>query len=316
VSARVGIDERATATFEAERPRLRGLAYRMTGTPDDADDVVQDAWLRWEGADHDAIENPAAWLTTVTTRLAIDRLTSARARRETYVGPWLPEPVRPGDEAIGPAVVASAATGVADPSELVAASESLSLGFLRVLETLSPVERAVFLLHDVFGYGFDEIAPAVERSPAAARQIAKRARDRVRDGRPRIDPHPGDVEALSEAFFAAVIDGDVDRLASMLTEDVVHMSDGGPDRHAARRPVVGADKVARLFVNVARRDLQPTDETHAVTVNGEPGYYLTRDGEPLMLIVFGWRDGRMAEALAILNPEKLARFHQHWLQGT
>jgi len=321
VSARVGIDERATATFEAERPRLRGLAYRMTGTPDDADDVVQDAWLRWERADHDSIDNPAAWLTTVTTRLAIDRLTSARARRETYVGPWLPEPMRPGDEAIGPAAIGPAAVGsaaiaAADPSELVAASESLSLGFLRVLETLTPVERAVFLLHDVFGYGFDEIAPAVERSPAAARQIAKRARDRVRDGRPRIDPEPDDVEALSAAFFAAVIDGDVDRLASMLTDDVVHLSDGGPERHAARRPVVGPQKVARLAVNIARRGLEASDETHAVQVNGQPGFYITRRGEPFMLMVFGWRDGRLAEVLAILNPDKLARFHEHWRPAT
>ena len=300
---RTGIDEDWTATFEAERPRLVALAYRMTGTPDDADDTVQEAWMRWQRADREAIDEPAAWLTTVTTRLAIDRLTSARARREMYVGPWVPEPLAPG----------RGIDGVSrDPSDLVAASESLSLGFLRVLETLSPVERAVFLLHDVFGYRFDEIAATVDRSPTATRQIAKRARDRVRDGRPRVDPDPAEVEALADAFFAAVVEGEVDRLMSMLTDDVLHVSDGGAERHAARRPVVGPDKVARLFVNIARRDLDPSDELHPVSVNGQTGVYVVRGGEPFLLMMLGWRDGLLAEAIAILQPDKLARFHERW----
>ena len=294
------IDPEAQAVFDAHRQRLTGLAYRMTGTPDDADDVVQEAWLRWQRADRTAIDTPAAWLTTVTTRLAIDRLTSARARRERYVGPWLPEPLAP-DDAIE-----------ADPSDAVAASESLSLGFLRVLETLAPVERAVFLLHDVFGYAFDEIARAVDRSPAATRQIAKRARDRVRAGRPRVDPEPEDVADLSDAFFAAVVGGDVDRLVRMLTDDVVHRSDGGADHHAARRPVVGPTKVARLFVNLARRLRPSTDEVHRVVVNGQHGVYVTRSGAPLTLVVLDWREGRVVETLAIVNPDKLARFHGHW----
>jgi RNA polymerase sigma-70 factor (ECF subfamily) len=309
VNDRTWVDDRSTAIFEDERSRLVGLAYRMMGTPDDAHDVVQDAWLRWQRADHDAVDNPAAWLTTVTTRLAIDRLTSARARRETYVGPWLPEPLPPDRRhGVGPAGAVSST----DPSDVVAASETISLGFLRVLETLGPVERAVFLLHDVFGYTFDEIAPVVERSAAPARQIAKRARERVREGRPRIEPEPGDVEALSDAFFAAVVDGEIDRLMSMLTDDVVHVSDGGAEHHAARRPVVGPDKVARLFVNLARRNLEPNDEVHRVIVNGSSGRYITRGGDPFMLIVLGWRGRRLAEALAILNPHKLAGYHAQW----
>jgi RNA polymerase sigma-70 factor (ECF subfamily) len=300
VTSRAGIDPAAQAAFDAERRRLVGLAYRMTGTPDDAEDVVQDAWLRWQRADPSRIENPAAWLTTVTTRLAIDRLTSARARRERYVGPWLPEPLAAADD-VDP-----------DPSDAVAAAESLSLGFLRVLETLAPVERAVFLLHDVFGYPFEEIAATVDRSPAATRQIAKRARGRVRDGRPRIEPEPADVEALSDAFFAAIVDGDVERLTTLLTHDVVHLSDGGPDHHAARRPVVGADRVARLFVNLARRELGPADEIHRVRVNGQHGVYVTRDGTPFLLMVLNWRELRIAETLSIVNPDKLASFHRQW----
>lgn len=308
---KTGTDDRATAVFEAERPRLTALAYRMTGTPDDADDVVQDAWLRWERADRAAIDEPAAWLTTVTTRLSIDRLTSARARRETYVGPWVPEPLAPGAATVDADLPAMPS----DPSDLVTASESLSLGFLRVLETLTPVERAVFLLHDVFGYRFEEIAASVDRSPAATRQIAKRARDRVRDGRPRVEPDPAEARALSDAFLAAVVQGDVDRLTEMLTDDVVFLSDGGKDRHAARRPVVGPDKVARLFVNIARRDLDDSDEMHAVEVNGQRALYIVRAGEPFILLTLGWRHGRLAEAISILEPGKLLRFHERWVRS-
>lgn len=284
--------------FHAERARLTGIAYRMVGTPDDADDVVQDAWLRWERADREAIENPAAWLTTVTTRLAIDRLTSAQRRREVYVGPWLPEPLSAVDD---------------DPLDHVTSSESLTLGFLHVLETLKPVERAVFLLHDVFGLPFADVSEAVERTEPATRQIARRARQRVQAGRPRVEPDPDEIEELSLAFLGAVIDGDIDRLAGMLTDDVVHVSDGGPDHRAARRPILGPAKVARLFVNIAKRDLAPGDEFHWVRVNGQFGNYVVRDGEPFLLTVLGWRDGKVAEALSIVNPDKLRRFHEQWL---
>jgi RNA polymerase sigma-70 factor (ECF subfamily) len=266
----------------------------MTGTPDDADDVLQEVWIRWQGADRSSIENHAAWLTTVTTRVAIDRLTSARAQRELYVGPWIPEPLP---------------DAFVDPAEIAVAADSLALGFVRVLETLDPTERAVFLLHDVFAVPFAEIAVTVGRNEPTTRQMARRARIKVREGRPALGSPPAEWRALSEAFLAAVIDGDIDRLATMLTDDVVHISDGGPDHHAARRPVRGADKVARLFVNLARREWLPTDELRWVDVNGQPGAYVVRNGDPYLLTVLGWRDGRVAEALAIVNPDKLRHFH-------
>ena len=291
--------------FDAERRRLTALAYRMTGTPDDADDVVQEVWIRWQRTDRAAIDNDAAWLTTVTTRVAIDWLSSARARRELYVGPWVPEPM-PSSSGGAPS---------ADPAEVVASSDSLTLGFLRVLETLEPTERAVFLLHDVFAVPFAEIAVAVDRNEAATRQMARRARDKVRDGRPRLTPPPAEVRELSDAFLAAILEGDVARLTSMLTDDVVHISDGGPDHHAARRPVRGPDKVARLFVNLARREWLPTDEFHWVDVNGQLGAYVVRDGEPYLLTVLNWRDRQVAEAIAIVNPDKLRHFHVAWSNG-
>jgi RNA polymerase sigma factor (sigma-70 family) len=291
------------ARFDAERRRLTSLAYRMTGTPDDADDVVQEVWIRWQRTDRSAIDNEAAWLTTVTTRVAIDRLTSAQARRELYVGPWVPEPMA------DPSVRGAAA----DPAEVVASSDSLTLGFLRVLETLDPTERAVFLLHDVFAVPFAEVAVTVDRNEAATRQMARRAREKVRDGRPRLTPPPAEVQELSDAFLAAILEGDVDRLTTMLTDDVVHISDGGPDHHAARRPVRGPDKVARLFVNLARREWLPTDELHWVDVNGQPGAYVVRDGEPYLLTVLNWRDRQVAEAIAIVNPDKLRHFHDSWI---
>jgi len=291
-------DPDATTTFQAERPRLVALAYRMLGTPDDADDVVQDAWLRWSAADRSSIDEPAAWLTTVTTRLAIDRLRSARRRREVYVGPWLPEPVADAD----------------DPFLHAASAESLTLAFLTVLERLEPVERAVLLLHDVFGYSFAEVAVHVERSEAAARQIAKRARDRVQSARPRVEPPPdrATAERLADAFFAAVAVGDVAALRSMLTDDVVHLSDGGPTRRAARRPVVGPDRVSRLFVNLARRT-RPGTRLDSVLVNGQPALYATVDGEPEILFVPSFRGDKIDSVLAVLNPDKLARFHAAWL---
>ncbi|MDE0802389.1 MAG: RNA polymerase sigma factor SigJ [Acidimicrobiales bacterium] len=296
-----------TDVFEAERSSIRRVAYRMLGTPDDADDVVQEVWLRWKDLDHGAIDNAAAWLTTVATRISIDRATSARARREVYVGPWIPEPITITDVRVDEANN--------DPAASVVGAESLELGLLRILETLQPVERAVFLLHDVFGYPFAQIASTVDRSQPATRQIAKRARERVRAGRPRVDTEPSDVESLAEAFFLAVVDGDIDALMSLLTEDVVHISDGGAERHAARRPVLGPAKVARLLVNLTRRDLQPDDEMHWVRVNGQVGLYIVRRGEPFLLTLIGWRDTAAAEILAILNPRKLAHLHARWLEA-
>lgn len=284
--------------FETERGRLRSLAYRMLGTPDDADDIVQEAWLRFAATDQ-TVESPAAWLTTVVTRLSIDRLRSARVRREEYVGPWLPEPI---------------ATEASQADDSVIMAESLSIAFLALMERLSAVERAVFLLHDVFGYSFAEVANMVERTEAAARQACKRARDHIEEGRPRFAPDPENVEALADAFFAAVVGGDLDALGSMLTEQVIHISDGGADHRAARFPVVGRARVARLFTNLAKR-IGPGWEVHKVQANGQFGYYFIDGDEPVLLLVSNWVDSRIVSSFAVRNPDKLASFHKAWLDS-
>lgn len=181
-----------------------------------------------------------------------------------------------------------------------------------MLERLEPVERAVFLLHDVFGFPFAEVAATVDRSEPTARQIAKRARERVQSERPRVDADPAHAEELADAFLAAVVQGDVDALRRMLTDDVLHLSDGGPDRRAARRPVVGADRVARLLLNLASR-IAPGTRVDPVRINGQHGWYITVDDRPELVLVPSFRDGQVASVLAVLNPDKLARFHAAWL---
>jgi RNA polymerase sigma-70 factor (ECF subfamily) len=288
------------AAFQTERPRLRALAYRMLGAAADADDVVQEAWLRYSLAST-PIARPEAWLTTVVTRLAVDRLRSAQVRREAYVGPWLPEPIAEDAPA-------------SSPEHAVIMAESLSLGFLTVLERLSPLERAVFLLHDVFDVPLVEVAQMIERAVPATRQLAKRARDHVRAGRPRFSPHPDDVEALSDAFLAAAMSGDLALLGSMLTDDVMHLSDGGAEHRAARAPIVGRARVARFIANLAARTPEG-GELHKVRANGEFAYYLTVHGEPYLLLVANWVDAKMTCSLAIRNPDKLASFHAAWKAG-
>jgi EmrB/QacA subfamily drug resistance transporter len=220
-------------TFEAERPRLLGLSYRLVAGRADAEDVVQEAWLRWSAADHGSIANPPGWLTTVTTRIALDRMRQVQRRREDYVGPWLPEPVSTDRT----------------PEERAELAESLTLGFLVMLDRLSPLERAVFLLADVFAEPYSVIAPAVGKSEVACRQIASRSRRKVQaaaaePGGPRSRPAPA--ELLAE-LLVALMNGDEARAVQLLDPDVVLVSDGGPDRHAARRPVVGAYRVHRLL---------------------------------------------------------------------
>lgn len=276
--------------FEDERPRLVGLAYRITGSRTDADDVVQDAWLRWNRAGPQTIERPAAWLTTVTSRIALDRLRSAQHRREAYVGPWLPEPT-------------TSAPGPADHAEL---AESLSIGFLALLERLSPIERVVFLLADVFGVPFAEIADAVDKTPEACRQVASRARRRVRDDRPRFAPTDDDAWQVAAAFLSAAQRGDLDALVDLLADDAVAVSDGGPDRHAARRPVV-AERMPRFLVNLTRRGLEPDDEVVPVCLNGQPGVAVRRSGRTTLALAVAVADGKVQRIWTVLNPAKLAR---------
>jgi RNA polymerase sigma-70 factor (ECF subfamily) len=280
-----------TDVFDAERPRLRALAYRMLGSMADADDVVQDAWLRWHrlGADgRSAVDRPAAWLTTATSRLALDRLKSAQHQRETYVGPWLPEPVLTDD----------------DPAASAELAESLTLGFLAVLERLGPVERAVFLLADVFGESFATIATVVGRSEEACRQIASRARRRVRDERRAVRPEPANSDELINAFMAACAFGDVEQLRQVLIDDVVLVSDGGREVHAARRPVVGFHRVSRLLTSITKR-LAADVAIERHEVNGEPGLVFSRDGAVWLVMVFEQEADRIVAIRLVLNPEKL-----------
>lgn len=274
--------------FERERPRLIGLAYRITGARAVAEDLVQDAWLRWQRADHDTIDRPAAWLTTVTSRLALDHLKSAQHQREAYVGPWLPE-------------VAVAEAGPAERAEL---AESVTLGFLAVLERLGPVERVVFLLADVFGVPFDEIATVTDRSSEACRQIASRARSRIREGRPRFAPTDEEAWQVATAFLTAAQVGDLDSLVALLADGALAISDGGADHHAARRPV-RADRIPRFVANLASR-VPPASELALQPVNGQPGLVVTVDGQPHLAIAFAVAGGQVQRIYTIRNPAKLA----------
>ncbi|MCU1370410.1 MAG: polymerase, sigma-24 subunit, subfamily [Ilumatobacteraceae bacterium] len=273
--------------FDRERPRLEGLAYRITGSRATAEDVVQDAWLRWERTDRSAVDKPAAWLTTVTSRLALDHLKSAQRTRETYVGPWLPE-------------VAVAEPGPAEHAEL---AESVTIGFLAVLERLGPTERVVFLLADVFATPFDEIAAVVDKSPEACRQIASRARVRVREGRPRFAPTDDDAWQVAMAFLAAAQVGDLDSLVALLAPDALAISDGGADHHAARRPVI-AERIPRFVVNLTAR-LPDDVDVVAQPINGEPGLVTYRDGVAIMAVALSVADGQVQRMWSILNPDKL-----------
>jgi RNA polymerase sigma-70 factor (ECF subfamily) len=274
----------ADEAFARERPRLLGLAYRVLGTYGDAEDVVQEAWLRWSAVDHATVRQPAAYLTTVVTRLAIDRLRSAVRGRARYVGPWLPEPVslEPGPE---------------DHAEM---AESLTLGFLVLLDRLGPTERAVWLLADVFDEPFSLIAEAVGKTEAACRQIASRARRRLREQRPERGARLE--HDLLGRLLGAVAAGDVQQALELLDADVVLLSDGGPEHHAARRPVVGAARVVRFAINVAKR--RPVTSVEMTDVNGSPAVVLDAGG--MTIVVTGEQhEGRVTRLYFLLNPDKL-----------
>ncbi|MDA8047660.1 MAG: RNA polymerase sigma factor SigJ [Actinomycetota bacterium] len=279
-------DDDGVEAFAAEQPRLLGLAYRLLGSLADAEDVCQEAWLRWSTADRAVIERPAAWLTTVTTRLSLDRLTATKRHRETYVGPWLPEPV-----VMSPT-----------PEEHAVLAESLTIGFLAVLEQLDPVSRVVFVLADVFGLSFDEIAITVGRTPASARQLAVRARRKVRSAGPR-PPSPA-AQAVVDRLFAAVLDGDVDATMALLADDVVLVSDGGPNRHAARHPIVGSERVTRFVLNLVRR-LSPAASYQPAQFNGSPGVYVRDPDYGDAAISVDIESDQVARIWIVSAPEKL-----------
>jgi RNA polymerase sigma-70 factor, ECF subfamily len=273
--------------FETSRPRLLGLAYRMLGTLADAEDVVQEAWLRWNAADAASIDNPGGWLTTVTTRLSLDRIKSAQRRREDYPGPWLPEPVVTDGSPEGAAVL----------------SDSLTLGFLTLLDRLGPVERAVFLLADVFGVPYAEVADAVGKSEVACRQIASRSRRRLQGIHPR--KPTGEERRMVDELIVAMAMGDIETVLARLAPDAVCISDGGPTRRAARRPVVGADRVARLLINVTRKFVAGNVSSVPATINGDPGVIVSAGDEIDSVLAFEVDGDRVATIWIVRNPEKL-----------
>ncbi len=282
--------------FTELRPLLFSIAYRMLGSVGDAEDVVQDAYLRYHRALEDGteIESPKAYLSAVTTRLAIDVLRSARLRRETYVGQWLPEPLLTDPQA-------------PDPAQASASADSLSMAFLLVLERLSPVERAVFLLHDVFGYEFAEIATIVDKSPDNCRQVAVRARRHVSENRPRFEASRARREELADRFVAAFVEGDVDGLVDLLAADVVVTGDSGGVPPSWSRPIVGRDKVARLLLGLAEQ-LQRLDHVtmERLEVNGQPGA-VVRDADGALVNVFSFDvvDGSVRAVRSVISRDKL-----------
>ncbi len=272
-----------------ERRRLFGLAYRMLGSVVDAEDAVQEGFARLAAADD--VADPAAWLTTVITNICIDRLRSAQHQRETYVGPWLPEPLLTDDH---------------DPADVVDMAESLTLAFLVVLERLSPVERAVFLLHDVFGHPHADVAAMLGRSPAAVRKLASRARGHLDEDRVRFEPDAARRARITEAFLAACDGDDLDGLLELLAPDVVFTSDGGGVVSASRKPVHGAARVARFALGLARQGRTGGWTVALVEVNGQPGIVGMRDGGVETVLALRIRDGRIAEIHGVRNPAKLA----------
>ncbi|MDG4798115.1 RNA polymerase sigma factor SigJ [Micromonospora sp. WMMD1082] len=297
--------------FTAHRDLLVGVAYRLLGSMTDAEDVVQDAWLRWSGVDQEAVANPQAYLITVTTRLAIDRMRRVRARREAYVGPWLPEPV-------------STAPDAAEHAEL---ADSVEIALLVVLETLSPLERAVFVLHEAFGLPLRDIAGIIGREPAATRQLARRARDHIEQRRPRFEVDRARRREMTERFLAACGTGDLHALTELLATDVRLVSDGGGRAKAPLRVIHGVDKVARFLNAVSteagvRAFLASLGESPtlplgvAVTdVNGAPAVVVSADGRPVTILSLVVRDGLIDTVYLFANPEKLAAMSHRWRPG-
>ncbi len=277
--------EGLTALFEAQRPRLLRLAYRMLGSRAEAEDVVQEAWLRWRRVDPATVEAPAAFLSRVVTRLCLDVMKSARVRRESYVGAWLPEPL------IAPADA---------PDE-----DDLTLTLMMALERLSPLERAAFLLHDVFGMPLDDVATTLDRQAGAVRQLAVRARRHVQEARPRFPVAPDEGELIAQAFFTASRSGDVAALRSLLAQTVVLEADGGGKVLAFRNPIVGLERVVRLFDRQTRKPPAPEVPFQPLWIDGLPGYASLERGAVLQTTALAIEEGRISRIFITRNPDKL-----------
>lgn len=289
VATDTGIDD-----FEEHRPVLMGVAYRMLGRVADAEDVVQDAWLRWSRADRAEVREPRAYLVRVTTRLAIDRLRHVQSRRESYVGPWLPEPL-----------VTDFGPTVPDTAEQAVLADSVSLAVLVVLESLSPLERAVFVLREAFGLTYAEIAGTLERGEAAVRQLAARARKHVDERRPRFDVDPVQQRDLTERFLAAATEGDLDGLMAMLAPDARLVGDSGGKARAPLRVIESADKVGRFVQGAVRQGGSEGFELRIVEFNGTLGVLVTGNGKPDSVLQLGLHEGRIQQIYIVRNPDKL-----------
>ena len=284
--------EADAAAFEEWRSLLFGIAYRMLGSAADAEDVVQDACVRWLRRRDETIESVRSYLVTIVTRLCLDQLDSARAKRVTYAGPWLPEPV-------------------ADDEPWAAEqADSLSLAFLVLLEELTPLERATYLLHDIFSYSFEEVAESLGRSPAACRQLGARARRHIEERRQRFDADLRHGRELTDRFLAACATGDLSGLLSMLSDDVVVWTDGGGKVRAAMRPVVGPQRSSRFLMNVAKK---AHGLPRAAVLNGQPASVFVDEGAVVAALVLDILDGMIVGVRVVSNPDKLARLSAHLL---
>lgn len=271
--------------FQQERKRLVRLAYRMLGSFSEAEDVVQDAWLKWEQVEV-SVDAPAAYLTRIVTRLCLDRLKSARARRETYVGPWLPDPLM----------------GSTDPDEAIA--DDITVTLMLAMERLSPLERAAFLLHDVFDVALNDVAVTLSREPAAVRQLASRARKHLQAARPRFSVEAAEANRITQAFFIAARDGDTAALASLLAIEVEIHSDGGGKVLAFRNIIRGLDRALRLFAAVRRKNAASPTLLHTAVIDGLPGY-VSIDRGFVQTTALDIRDGKIAAIYIVRNPDKL-----------
>jgi RNA polymerase sigma-70 factor, ECF subfamily len=286
-------------SFNEYRPLLFSIAYRMLGSAMDAEDILQDAFLRWEAASADEVQSTKSYLAAVVTRLCIDHLRSAYVRREAYVGPWLPEPILTGAN--------GGFTETAASNE--ALKESLSIAFLVMLESLSPVERAIFLLREVFDYGYDEIGRIVDKTEANCRQMVRRAHQRLDARRPRYEVTEEQRERLTTQFVQTLTEGDMDGLLALLAEDITLTSDGGGKVAAALKPIYGSDKVARYLFGLLKR-LEGNLTARPVEVNGQPGFMTFIDGQLDHVLALDIAEDRIRGVQIVRNPDKLQRLPQ------
>ena len=274
--------------FEKHRPLLFSIAYRMLGSAMEAEDMVQEAYIRYQATPAETIESPKAFLSAIVSRLCLDYLKSARVQRESYLGPWLPEPVYTGGS----------------PASLVSERESISMAFLVVLESLTPVERAVYLLREVFDYSYAEIAEIVDKSADNCRQIYRRAKNHLVERRPRFDSTPEDQEKLIGGFMQAIGSGDVESLTQILAEDAVLWADGGGKVNAARIPVQGAERLAQFLINIHQKFGQAA-RTQIAEVNGQMALISWLDEQLASVFTFNIAEGQIFEIRVVVNPDKL-----------